>query len=261
MPLPDFDGIGHWFQTNVAGELAWLKSILDEVIDIDVRDLLRIIFASIVVQVSNQESDTRYAAINKNVQDNYTLKLFLSKCPEHVKKVAEFSAQASAYKARVTVKNGDARNLHFLQEEVFDAVITSPPYANTYDYYLYHKFRKRWLDLDVKYAQYNEIGSRREFSSLKRSPTVWIEDLKKCFFEMARVLKASGLAFIVIGDSVINKELLKMDEVIAGFAPTAGFKFCDVISANLSEHSRMFNPSFTQKGKKEHLILLQKYND
>jgi DNA modification methylase len=261
VPVPDFEGIAHWFQPNAAAELACIKAMIDEVADPDVRDLLKIILASIVVQVSNQESDTRYAAINKNIQDNYTLKLFLSKCPAYIKRVAEFSARASAFMATVRVRNADARDLHFLADEQFDAVITSPPYANTYDYYLYHKFRKRWLDLDVKYAQYNEIGSRREFSSLKKEPAVWIADLQRCFSEIARTLKASGLAFIVIGDSVIKQGLLKMDEVIAGFAGDVGFKVRDIVSANLSEHSRMFNPSFTQKGKKEHLILLQKLND
>lgn len=261
VPLPTIEGLEHWFQPNVANELAWLKSVIDEVADLDVKDLLKIIFASIIVQVSNQESDTRYAAINKNIQDNFTLKLFVNKCPEYIKKVVEFSERVSGFEAQVQVANADARDLSFLKDEQFDAIITSPPYANTYDYYLYHKFRKRWLGLDVKYAQYNEIGSRREFSSLKKDPAVWTADLKKCFLEMVRILKASGLAFIVMGDSVIKKTLLKMDEVIVGLAEEVGFKVCDIVSASLSEHSRMFNPSFTQKGKKEHLILLQKHHD
>ena len=72
--------------------------------------------------------------------------------------------------------NADSRNLTMLENESVDIIITSPPYANTYDYYLYHKFRKRWLDLDVHFAQYNEIGSRREYSSLKKPANQWTID-------------------------------------------------------------------------------------
>ena len=154
--------------------------------------------------------------------------------------------------------NADSRNLFMLDDESVDIIITSPPYANTYDYYLYHKFRKRWLDLDVQYAQYNEIGSRREYSSLKKPAEQWTVDLKKCFSEMYRLIKKDGLAFIVIGDSVIKKELIKIDDVIVNFMPEIGFDICNIISSDLSEHSRIFNPTFAQKNKKEHLIVLKK---
>ena len=77
-------------------------------------------------------------------------------------------------KTELQVFNADSRNLNFISDNSIDIIITSPPYANTYDYYLYHKFRKRWLDLDVKFAQYNEIGSRREYSSLKEKKGMMI---------------------------------------------------------------------------------------
>jgi site-specific DNA-methyltransferase (cytosine-N4-specific) len=75
---------------------------------------------------------------------------------------------------------------------------------------------------------------------------------------MYRLLKKDGLAFIVIGDSVIKKELISIDRVISNFMPKIGFEICNIISSNLSEHSRIFNPSFAQKNKKEHLIILRK---
>ena len=75
---------------------------------------------------------------------------------------------------------------------------------------------------------------------------------------MHRLLKPNALAFIVIGDSVIKKELIKINEVIAGFVGEIGFEVCNIISTNLSEHSKMFNPTFTQKNKQEHLIILKK---
>jgi hypothetical protein len=114
------------------------------------------------------------------------------------------------------------------------------------------------LTLMLKFAQNNEIGSRREYSSLKRDPVKWENDLILCFSEMHRVLANSGMAFVVIGDSFIQKELVKIDEVITKFAPAIGFKILQIISTDLAGHSRIFNPSFAQKGKKEHLIILRR---
>ncbi len=258
--LPKFNGFTHWFQNNVAQELAFLKSLIWEIQDQDIRNLFKVAFASIIVRVSNQESDTRFAAIQKNIADGFTLDLFHERIRDFQKRIREFSALFNGPMANVQVFNADARQLCFLDAVSFDLIITSPPYANTYDYYLYHKFRKYWLELDVQFAQYNEIGSRREFSSLKKDPQKWNADLRQCFGEMARVLKPHGLAFIIIGDSVIRKQLVPMAQVVQELANDTGFEVCDILSSSLERHSRTFNPSFTQRGKREHLIMLEKKN-
>lgn len=255
--VKQIEGLEHWFQHNVAEELTHLLNMIKTVEDADERDFLKIVVSSIIVRVSNQESDTRFAARNKNIPDNYTFQQFVGRAQEYLDRVEEFSHMVPS-EGFLKLYNADSRNLDMLADNSVDMVITSPPYANTYDYYLYHKFRKRWLDIDVKFAQYNEIGSRREYSSLKKPATQWTADLKLCFNEMYRVMKKGGMAFIVIGDSVIKKELIKIDEVICGFMPEVGFEVCNVISSDLAEHSRMFNPTFTQKNKKEHLIILKK---
>ncbi|HQB22752.1 MAG TPA: DNA methyltransferase, partial [Bacteroidales bacterium] len=251
------EGLDHWFQMNVAEELTHILNLINKLNNEDVKDFLKIVLSSIIVRVSNQESDTRFAAKNKNIPNNFTFNLFFSRANEYLIRIAEYSERVND-DSYLKLLNADSRDLSMLNDESVDIIITSPPYANTYDYYLYHKFRKRWLDLDVQYAQYNEIGSRREYSSLKKPAEQWTTDLKTCFAEMYRLVKKDGLAFIVIGDSVIKKELIKIDEIITDFMPEIGFEICNIISSDLSEHSRIFNPTFAQKNKKEHLMILKK---
>jgi len=251
------EGLEHWFQMNVAEELTHILNLIKKIDDEDVKNFLKIVLSSIIVRVSNQESDTRFAAKNKNIPNNFTFNLFLSRANEYLTRIADYSSKVNRG-GYLKLLNADSRNLAMLKDNSIDIVITSPPYANTYDYYLYHKFRKLWLDLDVQFAQNNEIGSRREYSSLKKPAEQWTIDLKKCFSEMYRLIKKNGLAFIVIGDSVIKKELIKIDNVITDFMPEIGFEICNIISSDLSEHSRIFNPTFAQKNKKEHLIILRK---
>lgn len=255
--VKEIEGRDHWFQYNVSEELTCILNEISSLSSDNVRDFFKIVLSSNIVRVSNQESDTRFAAKNKNIPDNYTFSLFIKKSIEYLKRIQQFSEKVNRCTS-LQVFNADSRYLDFIPSESVDIIITSPPYANTYDYYLYHKFRKRWLDLDVKYAQENEIGSRREYSSLKHPAEQWTIDLTKCFEEMYRVLKPGKHAFIVIGDSVIAKKLLKIDEVISNFIPEVGFEVKKIISTSLSEHSKMFNPSFTANIKQEHLIILKK---
>jgi site-specific DNA-methyltransferase (cytosine-N4-specific) len=257
--VKEIEGQDHWFQKNVSEEITFLLNEISKQTDLDVQNFLKIVLSSIIVRVSNQESDTRFAAIEKSIGNGYTLEQFCKRAKEYNSRMAEFS-ELVCDKTDLNVYNADSRNLSFIPDNSIDIIITSPPYANTYDYYLYHKFRKRWLDLDVKFAQYNEIGSRREYSSLKKEKEKWNEDLIKCFTEMQRVLKPNHLAFIVIGDSVIKKELIKIEKEISDFAPKIGFKINEILSSDLSKHSRIFNPTYAQKGKKEHLIILEKQN-
>lgn len=253
------EGLEHWFQANVAEEISYILNTINDIDNNDVKDFLKIVLSSIIVRVSNQESDTRFAAINKEIKNSFTIDLFINRVNEYTKKIIEYSKQVNN-KSEIKIYNADSRNLNFIKPNSIDIIITSPPYANSYDYYLYHKFRKRWLDIDVSFAQLNEIGSRREYSSLKQNPQKWIDDLKKCFSEINLVLKKQGLAFIVIGDSVIQKKLIKIDEVIKSFIIDLGFNIDDIVSSDLSGHSKIFNPAFAQKGKKEHLIILEKKN-
>jgi site-specific DNA-methyltransferase (cytosine-N4-specific) len=255
--IKDIKDVKHWFQNNVAEELTYILQQIAHLTDTKVKDFLKIVLSSIIVRVSNQDSDTRYAATKKDVKDYFTIDLFIIRVLDYLKKMIEFSTLVTN-DITLDVFNADSRDLSFIKPESIDLIITSPPYANTYDYYLYHKFRKRWLDLDVKFAQNNEIGSRREYSSLKKNPTKWNEDLKKCFLEMNKVLKKGGLAFVVIGDSVIKREIIKADEIIRDFAYSTGFEIENIISSDLAGHSRIFNPTFAKKDKKEHLITLKK---
>lgn len=254
-----YNSIEHWFQKNVIKELSFLKKEISKIKEQDLRDLLLIVLSSIIVRVSNQESDTRYAAINKNIKKLETIKIFINKAREVKNTYIDFFQKTKNLSITLKVLQTDSRNLSVIRNNTVDLIITSPPYANTYDYYLYHKHRKYWLEMDIKFAQLNEIGSRREFSSLKENPRKWAEDIKKCLVEMKRISKTGGKIFIIIGDSVINKKIIKMDKMIKILAENVGLKYIDGVSALLAKHSRMFNPSFASLFKKEeHLILLEK---
>jgi len=256
--LFSYPSINHWFQNNAIRELSFLKIRINAISKNKIRDLLSLILSSIIVRISNQESDTRYAAIDKGIKDLSTIKIFMNKAEEIRKIYSDFYRRTKNFNISTMTYQSDGRDLQKAKNNSVDLIVTSPPYANTYDYYLYHKHRKFWLDMDIQYAQYNEIGSRREYSSLKEHPRKWEKDIEKCLEEMKRITKKNKHIFIIIGDSVINKKLIKMNKMIRKLSNKIGLEHVETVSSPLSNHSKMFNPKFSSPiRKEEHLIHLK----
>ena len=253
--IPDFNNSQHWFQTNVLNELGIIKAYSDSVKDKKLKSYLFTALSSIIVNVSNQESDTRFAAIKKDIKPFKTYLEFSRKLDDMDKRMIEFMKYASD--SKVSIFTADSRNLSFLKDNSIDFIVTSPPYANTYDYYLYHKFRMYWLGYQVKTVQTNEIGSRNRHSSKKEDISMFEEDLSKCLNEMSRVLKNHKFAIIIIGDSIIRGKLIRTNKLMNDIAMKNNFEFVKEISYNLKETSKMFNPKFTSEDKLEHIIVFK----
>ena len=250
--IPEFNNRDHWFQRNVLEELTILKKEIKKIDDEDIRNFLFTTFSAIIVAVSNQESDTRFAAKNKQIPDGKVIDAFKRKLDSMIERMKEFSR--SATNSKVEIFTANTENLDFLKNDSVDHIVTSPPYANTYDYYLYHKFRMYWLDYDVKSVQDAEIGSRNRHSSKREDIDTFEEGLNKCMKEFGRILKKGKIAVIVIGDSIIRKKLISANTLLKKIAEQNKFKFVREISYNLKQNSRMFNPKFTNGDKLEHIM-------
>ncbi|MEM3829127.1 MAG: DNA methyltransferase [Conexivisphaerales archaeon] len=254
--IPKFPNIDHWFQKHVQYELTIIRdSIIKSEVSNELKDFLLLAFSSIIVPVSNQESETRYAAKNKTIEFKRSFKLFKEKLEHMIDRLKQFNKIASDCDVRVIQE--DARFLDFIKENSIDFIITSPPYPNTYDYYLYHKFRIYWLGYDLEKVRNNEIGSRNKHSSKKEGIDSYINDMIRCFKHFHRVLKPNKYFVIVVGDSIIDGELCKGDEIIKIIAEKTGFKFLDKIDYNLGFASKSFNPTFRNKKKEEYIIFLK----
>lgn len=254
--IPDFLNKDHWFQKHVQHELAIIKtSISEEEISDSLKNFLLLAFSNIIVPVSNQESETRYASIIKRIAPKQAFNLFKNHVTEMVERIKEFNTKASDIETKVEI--ADSRYLDHTKIEKVSLIVTSPPYPNTYDYYLYHKFRLFWLGYDVKKVQSEEIGSRNKHSSKKESIESYIRDMTKCFECFNKILGANKFFVIVVGDAIIDGKLSKGDEVIKEIAKETNFKFMDKISYNLTLVSRLFNPAFRNTSKEEHIIFLK----
>jgi hypothetical protein len=256
--LHSFPGRDHWFgevaQRELAGILLWIKRQVNEWSDLAV--WLTTAVSSIINRVSYQDSETRYARVQRHIPPGYVVSLFLAKARRLLNALIARGELQGGATHRVEVL--DVRQGLPLEEDSVDTIVTSPPYANTMDYYLYHKQRMNVLGFDFRAAQAAEIGSRWEFSSLKAKKEKWEADYRSSLAELNRVLKVGGDCVIIIGDSQIAGELIDAARLTTKLGADLGLVAEVVETIPLANRSRSFNRSFQRPNKNEHLIVMRK---
>lgn len=253
--LHDFEGRDHWFADVVQNELAIaLEAIEHFELSGSASLVFKCAISSIVNAVSNQDSETRYCRTDKGIRKSDTTLL--------LQKRAASILEAIHHRGRLPTR-AKVIEANFIKDRAImagsvDAIVTSPPYANTMDYYLYHKQRMNVLSLSFRSAMLQEIGSRHEFSSKKAPAEKWKADYMASLAEMFRCLKGKGLATIVIGDSQIAGKKVCAKELTTECAEEVGFMVESCTSQAMSGKSRAFQASFQRPGKYEHTICLKK---
>jgi site-specific DNA-methyltransferase (cytosine-N4-specific) len=263
-PIPPIPRIEHWFQDNVVRELGFLKSLIEPTESTYLREFLLCVFSSIIVAVSNQESETRYAAKNKNIANGYVLHRFTGKLKDAIKKMKGLSQSKKARSNTPVVYNLDSRFIdrEIIPDNSIDLVVTSPPYPNSYDYYLYHKMRMYWLGHDPQEAKELEIGSRNEHSSKKASIRSFEEKMTLAIQNISRVLKPSKLSYFFVGDAIINGELINMKDVFCRIASISNLKFVaendySLEKVSRSFHEKRFSLNHNKHHKKQRILIFE----
>jgi hypothetical protein len=187
-------------------------------------------------------------------------RLFASRSEELVTGLAALWQEIPAGTPVPDLRLGDARALAVETSSV-DVILTSPPYAGTYDYHDHHALRLQFLGLDSRRFVDLEIGARRAFADVGRGLAAWQRDLGRTLEEMRRVVRVGGKILLLMGDSLAGKgraaRAVLADELIDRLAPGAGL----IPVARASQARPMLGAAersaFAAREKREHLIQLE----
>lgn len=244
-PVPDYPKLTFWFKDVVIRELAIIKHHVLQVRDRDLQDFLKIVFSSILVTVSNQDSDTRYTRRDKKVKARDTVLLFARRVQQTVERMKEFALGAPAREVQAKVYAADARELdRVLEPQSIDLVVSSPPYPNAFTYHLYHRNRLFWLDMDPYALKKKEMGSHRKYSA-KNGATkeTFAAEMQRVFSGIGTALKSGKFCCMVIGDSIVRGELIRNNELLTEVARPAGFHLVKEIRRTIDPKRKAFNPT------------------
>lgn len=251
-----FEGIEDWFDDHVIDELSFLKEKCLSLSETNARQLALVVFSSIIVAVSRQDSDTRYVRRQKNVKSGDTLQLFSRALIQATQCGLEFSKQVDP---KLTTHVYEANILDAPEIGPVDLVVCSPPYPNAFSYHLYHRTRMLWLDMNQPQFKRQEIGSHRKYSH--KGPNAATVDtfraeLSIILLWLRRQLRPHRHACFVIGDSTLKGETIKNDELLIDVANETGFHVEANINRRLQSTKKYFNPKIG-KIKDEHIVILR----
>lgn len=194
-------------------------------------------------------------------------------------------------KGKINIRLGDARNLSEVDNSSISAIITSPPYLNALDYMRGHKLSLVWLGYQIDelgYVRSNSVGAERSpdsgadlllakeitkgISSFKKLPqrkqnmiNRYALDMYEIMKESARVLKKSGKATFVVGNSCINEIFVENALIVRNSCKMVGLKLVSQKEREIPQNKRYLPPpsyknisSFKKRMKTESVMRFSK---
>ncbi|MGH9463786.1 MAG: DNA methyltransferase, partial [Vicinamibacteria bacterium] len=250
---PSIPNLERWFSSIAVKEIGLVLGRIKGLKHEAARKVAWAALSAILVTVSNQDSETRYTARPKELATGDVLAAFLRKLREVHGLLVAFREASAPRKARVFL--ADARELDDEAVGMVDAVVTSPPYANAFDYHLYHRHRMYWLGYDPAELRRREIGSHLNYQRRGDGIEIYRTDMEQCLKSIAKVLKPGGPCALVVGDSVFLGKVVDNAGVIASAAGELGFKCLTVVERRIHPVKRsMIKPA--RRARIEKIILL-----
>ncbi len=246
-----------WFAPHVRRELELIATRIDELrtSDAELADVLTACLSAILYKVSSRTSDTDGTWVDRNVPRGASARHFIQRVELLLAGLDDLAGAGGP----PDVFELDARRLgEVVPDGGASMVLTSPPYAGTYDYAEHQRLRFDFLGLRHRELDAGEIGSRRSFlASSPAAQRAWHGALADSLDSIARVLAPGGRAAIVIGDSFAGgRAVYALDDVRACLTGDL------VVEAWASQDRPMLGSSekraFADRPKAEHVVLLRK---
>ncbi len=244
-PIPRIPRLDHWFKRDVQKALAGLLALISGIEDDAAREALQVALSSIIVRVSNQDGDTRYAAVTKRTSAQLVYELF-TQAAANIDRAyqEEFGGLFPAGRSAVKVITQDV--LRAKPADIgakIGLVITSPPYPNAYEYWLYHKYRMYWLGMDPLVVRAAEIGARPHYFKKNHQTEADFEvQMGKVFQLLGAVTTPAASVCFIVGRSIIHGRMIDNAALLERAARHYGFRRLLSVQRTIPRTRKAFNP-------------------
>lgn len=246
--------LGHWFKPDIAQAIAALRGAIRDTAPNKCQDALNLALSAIIVRVSNQDSDTRYAAVKKRGSRAQVFDLFT----EAAGRIETALRGRPTLRAAVRVFERDT--LAMTADELparIGLVVTSPPYPNAYEYWLYHKYRMWWLGHDPHRVRAREIGARAHFFGGRAKVGDFLVQMSRVFRLLDDVCTSDATVCFIVGDSKIHGHIIDNAEVLRAAAGSANFILAGHVTRKMRLDKKSFNLSHARI-RQEHVMVFKR---
>lgn len=254
--LPTIPNCEKWYDPRVFRSLGAIRDAVAAVRSSAARNVAFVAFVQAASRLSYQESETRYVSSPRPIEPLDVTQTVL----RELRRVRGLAASIAVEPAlHHTVVDGDARDpaCYDLGDGEVGLVVTSPPYPNTYDYHLYHRFRLFWLGDDPSALRRLEIGSHLKNQSIGNPIEAYLDDMKAVLGNCLRVLKPGRAAVVIVGDGLFKGETFHTAAALAEAGRERGYDHVATVDRPLPVHRR----SIAKPGRRltsEQVLVLRK---
>ena len=257
--LPDIPNLTKWFQDHVIAELCLVRHLIDQTTEGLARDAAWLALSRVIIRISNQDSETRYVSVRKELSPTIALRAYLESLRTVSRRLETAAIDLQFADAQFLI--GDSRNdlPKVVGENTVDFIVTSPPYPNATDYHLYHRFRLFWLGHDPKALGKIEIGSHLRHQRNETGFEEYRNDIAHALEGCIKVLMPGRYAVFVVGDAIFKGVDFSTSAAVAAAASEVGFDILGIIDRPIHQTKRSFaKPG--RRARSEQLVALRKPN-
>jgi DNA modification methylase len=259
--VPPIVSIDQWFHPFVIRELAYLRSEIAALPNEACSVMANVALSAIVLLMSWQDGETRYAKRPREIGSGETLHTFSTQLLETLQKHEPIQyllhyrcPTISILDIRQPFKNG---KLGPVETESVDLVVTSPPYANATDYHLYHRFRLFWLGYSPTELAQIEIGSHLRHQRLNAGFALYAEEMSMALRNIHQALRPGRFAVLIVGDSVFEGKTIHSSKELSRLAESIGFEIVTDIERPIHETKRSFIVG-ARRARHESILVMRK---
>lgn len=255
--VPEIPNLEKWFPRTSCGELALIRACISGLSSSGARDIALLALSRVVLRVSFQDSETRYASKQRTIPPTMTVQRFLHDLDLITKKVVGSSSELQYGVARFVTADSRSLSHEEFPDNCVDLIVTSPPYGNSNDYHLYHRFRLFWIGSDPRDLAKVEIGSHLRHQKENTGFKSYLDDMKPCLEQMYRLLKSGRYAALVVGDTIYKGKQHDSCRALAEISKPCGFEEVGVLERPVHATKR----SFVAPGRRantEKILILRK---
>jgi Putative RNA methylase family UPF0020 len=226
------------------------------------REPLRLMLSSLLTKLSRKNGDSAGGPLaEKRIAAGYSAKLFRKRTEEFVRQQREFRSHRGE-PAEVVLSEDDATSLKSVRTASIDLVVTSPPYAATYDYLSHHELRLRWLGFTPKRFAEGELGARRVYSALSpaEADARWHGELSRMLQALARVTRPGAKVALVMADSALRGHPLRADDAVLDAIGDLPFDPLAKASQERPHFHLGTQDAYRDAPRREHVLLLSRNN-
>ncbi len=250
------------FEPHTLLELDSLRQAIDDERDDDLREELFLVLSSILVKLSRKRGDTSSElGERKRIAAGYPARLFVKKTEELIRRRKAFGALLPSPPPTATVKQADALSAPFRDA---DLIVSSPPYAATYNYIDHHALRLRWLGYGTRDFEEGEFGAERNYRGLtpRDARDHWQDELAKFLVAARKMVRKDASMVLLLADSSAGRDALYADEEVSvACDATKAFRLIATASQERPHFHQATATAFRGRPRREHALHLVANDD